>query len=316
MSAGDHDSETIGTFLFGNPSDFFDPITHIETFESPLREPLLAFKSNLASAFQVGSVPFQLTHAAVVAQRLNQLVMAEKIRCRTKVERGEIAEHETERVAHQIADARLSEEMTNEEIITYFADSTLQRLSNYIRDAAFREAVHELLRQALIICWEAFEIFANDTIRALLNARPHLINGFLKDKNYKALLSGEILLEALETNRFDISSAMGDIFCEVAKLDSLKKIRTALNICAGEPSLDAMLKDGRLWRLSQQRHLIVHRRGVIDARYLERTSDRGRIGERLKLGSKYVEASLVLVRDVGCNLSVACQRRLVESGYA
>jgi hypothetical protein len=59
-------SEARNTFLFGEPSGFFDSFRQIECVESPLRGPLLAFKANLSSALQVGNVPFQLTQAALL----------------------------------------------------------------------------------------------------------------------------------------------------------------------------------------------------------------------------------------------------------
>ena len=72
-------------FLFGEPPAFFEPFRHIECAESPINAPLLAFEANLSSALQVANVPFQLTQAAVLEQRINQLTIAEKIRCLTKV---------------------------------------------------------------------------------------------------------------------------------------------------------------------------------------------------------------------------------------
>ena len=86
-------------FLFGEPPAFFEPFRHIECAESPINAPLLAFEANLSSALQVANVPFQLTQAAVLEQRINQLTIAEKIRCLTKVEAGEIAEEDTDKVA-------------------------------------------------------------------------------------------------------------------------------------------------------------------------------------------------------------------------
>ena len=161
-----------------------------------------------------------------------------------------------------------------------------------------------------MICWGAFEIFANDTLRVLLNARPKIITVFAESKPYRDVLSARMLIEALEAKDFNLSSAMGDIFCDVVKLDLLEKIRDAVHISLGDPSVDIMLKDDRLWKISQQRHLIVHRRGLIDARYLERTSDRATVGEPLILNGDYIETSLTVVRDVGCGLCNSAHTKL------
>jgi hypothetical protein len=180
----------------------------------------------------------------------------------------------------------------------------------HLKNDVFRESAQELLRQVLVICWSSFEIFVNDILKSLLNVKPHLISSFQNSKPYREALSGQILLDALVANEFNVSSTMGDIFCEVVKLDSLEKIREAIRLCIAEPALDTILKDERLWRISQQRHLIVHRRGIVDPEYLRRTSDRAMVGDHLKLDGKYIKASLVLVRDIGCNLYEASRKRL------
>ena len=50
-----------------------------------------------------------------------------------------------------------------------------------------------------------------------------------------------------------------------------------------EPALTAALGDKRLWLLCQERHLIVHRRAVVDARFLEATGQTLELGDRLLL---------------------------------
>jgi hypothetical protein len=119
-----------------------------------------------------------------------------------------------------------------------------------------------------------------------------------------------MLIEALEAKDFNLSSAMGDVFCEVAKLDTLEKIRDAIHISLADPSVDSVLKGERLWKMSQQRHLIVHRRGLIDARYLERTSDRAAVGAPLILDGDYIEATLTVVRDAGCGIFTSANAKL------
>ena len=240
------------TFLFGEPSGFFDPFEQIESIDTPLRDPLLAFKTNLSSAFQVGNIPFKITQAAVIGQRYNQLCIAEKIRSGADPE-----DEEADKIARKTASTRLQNELKDKETIDRFSEETLWRLDDHLNDEEFIGSAHELLRQVLVICWGAFEIVVNDTLKVLLNARPHLIRAFQNNKPYRELLSGEILLDALAANEFNISTTMGDIFCEVVRLDSLEKIREAVHLCIAEPAVDTILKDERLWRISQQRHLIV-----------------------------------------------------------
>lgn len=305
-------SRTKENLIFGQPEDFFAAFTQFDSLESPLQSPLLAFKANLSSAFQVGSVPFQLIRSAVLDQRFNQLMIAETIRGEAAVLEGEIAEAEKEKVAFEAATAAMETELADRDVIKNHAARTLETLDRYLSREDFLASAQELLRQVLVMCWAAFEILINDTLRILMNNKPAILKKVYDTKPYRDLLSSRTLFDALEANRYDLSSVVGDLFCEVIKLDSLEKIRDAIHLTLAEPSVDILLKDERLWRIAQQRHLIVHRRGLVDARYVERTSDRAKIGEHIKFDAFYVKASLALVRDIGCEFSRVAQRRLAE----
>lgn len=297
-------------FIFGEPSDFFAQFAKFLSIGPSLRGPLLAFRTNLSSAFRVGSIPFQLTQNAVLNQRYNQLLIAARIRGRASVIEGSLPPNEEDEAISKAAHTSMAGELADPEMIDHHAKATLTTLRGHLQNPEFRATAQELLRQVLVITWGAFENLVSDTIRVLMNERPTIILKFMETKSYRDLFSSRRIMEVLETNNFNLSSCIGDFFCETANLDSLEKISEALHISITQPSLDVMLKDERLWRISQQRHLIVHRRGLIDARYLERTSDHGVIGEQLILDANYVEASLSFIRDVGCALLEAAQQRL------
>jgi hypothetical protein len=57
-----------------------------------------------------------------------------------------------------------------------------------------------------------------------------------------------------------------------------------------------------LFKLAQRRHLIVHRRGSVDAGYLQKTGDNYQVGDTLKLTSEYIYQAIYLVRDVGISI--------------
>ena len=80
-----------------------------------------------------------------------------------------------------------------------------------------------------------------------------------------------------------------------------------------DPLVDTMLKGELLWRVFQQRNLIVHRRGLIDTRYLENTADSGTIGAHIAFNASHVEASLNIVRDAGLTIIKGCNRKLANA---
>jgi hypothetical protein len=115
-------------------------------------------------------------------------------------------------------------------VVKGHANQALEVLNQHLRDEDFHVSAQELLRQVLVICWGAFEILVNDILRVLLNERPKMIKAFTNNRHYREMLSTRVLLEVLEAKEFNLSSTMGDLFCDVAKLDSLEKIRDAIKI--------------------------------------------------------------------------------------
>jgi hypothetical protein len=305
--------EALASFLFGEEKDFDDAYRELDQISSPFSPILQAFKANLRSAFRVGDIPFQLAQTAVLQKRYTQLLIAEKIRCRTKVERGQITEPEVDKEANRCASESMSQELSDKSIIERHADETLNNLDNHLKDPDFKTSAQELLRQVLVMTWSAFEILVNDTLRTLLNSKPSIIKAFADNRPYRDFLSARMLMDALEESKFNLSDSIGDVFCDVVNLDSLEKIRDAIHIGLTSPTVDIALKDERLWKISQQRNLVVHRRGLIDTKYLSKTSDDGSIAKPLVLDRYYIEASLMFIRDCGCVTLKAAHEKWSES---
>ena len=70
------------------------------------------------------------------------------------------------------------------------------------------------------------------------------------------------------------------------------------------------IEDRRLWTIAQRRHLIVHRRAVVDNDFLKNTGEQLALGEKLRVSPAELEDSLTVIRDVGTSLlSVAPRLR-------
>ena len=84
-------------FIFGDTPNFFSPfdVAEVQVQKADaFYTTLLAFRNNLASAFQVASIPYQLVHVAVVDQRLRQLYSSESIRSLKVLNPGEYPSEE------------------------------------------------------------------------------------------------------------------------------------------------------------------------------------------------------------------------------
>lgn len=303
-----HEFIALRRFLFGEPPDIFAEFEELEAIDSPLRPAILVFKENLQSAFRVGCIPFQLVQSGVLAKRFSQIHAAERIRSLIPREPNEGLGPEQEKTALSIARERMEEELRDPDIIHSHAKETLSVLDRHLltTDYSLSESADELLRQILVMAWGALETLVNDTIRILLNERPSLSGCFAESKVYRDILFAKTnIVAALEEHAFDISRVMGDIFCDVVKLDSLQKIQDVSSSLFCDGALDKELKNDNLWLLAQRRHLIVHRRGIVDYKYISSTTDTTPIGQRITLDASYIEASIKLVKGAGITFARA-----------
>jgi hypothetical protein len=171
----------------------------------------------------VGIIPFQLVQSGVLDQRLNQLVIAAKIRNRSIAAETEDEEKERDRISHETAVEQMNSELRDPEIITRHAWSTVNVLKKHLIHNDFQMSAQELLRQIIVMCWGAFEIVANDALRVVLNTKPSVFRGIVETKPYRDSFSSRVLIEALEANGFDLSGTIGDVFSDVTRIDSLDK---------------------------------------------------------------------------------------------
>jgi hypothetical protein len=301
------------SFLFSEPREFFEEFEKIEEIAISLLQPLLAFRANLHSAILVGVIPFQLVNSGVLDQRFNQLVIAANIHNVPIGSETDDEKKERERISHKSAIEQMNSEMRDQEIIKNHALATLNVLARHLRGDDFQLSTQELLRQIIVMCWCAFEIVANDALRVVLNTKPSVFRGIVEKKPYRDSFSSQVLIKALEANGFDLSGKIGDVFCDETRIDSLDKIRNIYGLLLSDAMVDTILKSELLWRIFQQRNLIAHRRGLIDARYLENTADSGTIGAHIVFNASYVGASLNTVRDAGLAIIKGCHRKLTSA---
>jgi hypothetical protein len=304
--------ETRDSFLCREPVGFFDDFEGKRDLAESLLEPLLALRANLQSAIMVGAIPFQLAYSAVLDKRFSQLSIAARIH-ELRVgpaPQSEDENNERDRTAHENAKKEMDLELRDPEAITRHAWSTVNVLKGHLQRDDFRMSAQELLRQIVVMCWSAFEIVASDSLRVVMNRKPMVFGTIAEARPYREVFSSRVLIETMKANGFDLSTKMGDVFCNEVRIDSLQKIRDIYRFILSYSSVDIILGNELLWRIFQQRNLIVHRRGLIDVRYLETTSDSGTIGAYIVFNTPYVEASLNMVRDAGLAIIEGCHRKL------
>jgi hypothetical protein len=263
-----------------------------------------ALRHSLASAVSTVAMPFALASASVEQSHFQRIHIAERIRARSldqdAAQLGEDLEAVRERHALTKANRRMRD----------FADSQDGR-DILIRDtcgfllAALKHglepAAQELIQQGLVLVWSAFEVFCRDAFEALLNAEPARIQALISHPTTRKRFEAERLpLNTLVRYGFDLSSRLGSALVGQQEFSDLQTIKAVFAVLfAGETQLTQALAQRDLWALYQRRHLIVHRRGVIDQSYLGATGEPFAIGTRLVVSPGAFETALSVVVSSG-----------------
>lgn len=149
--------------------------------------------------------------------------------------------------------------------------------------------VNEPLRQATVLLWAAFEYAANEILRIILNKRPELLLG---DSEValalrKALQLGPKSLQAAP------AELLGSWVAREKRLMSFAPLKRALEAAfPSQPGLLTALTEEDLALCAERRHVIAHRAGLVDQKYIERT------GEPLTPGELLVVTSRIFSRQV------------------
>jgi hypothetical protein len=183
---------------------------------------------------------------------------------------------------------------------------TSERLARTLRDVDFARAAEDLLAETLVMTWGALEVLIADVVRCVVNREPSLALQLVSKDPSKKHVRGTVSIETLASYDFSIKDLMGDLLFEEQKLDSLQRMRDIVSVLfPGASALHAALGNVEIYHLWQRRHLIVHRRGVVDDRFIKITGAGNRIGERLKVTPDKVRSAYTLVVSTGTKLLAA-----------
>ncbi len=81
-------------------------------------------------------------------------------------------------------------------------------------------------------------------------------------------------------------------------------------LCADERELKEKLSSQRLYHLSKLRHLLVHRRGIVDRKFVSETKIASEIGSMVKVDPRELEKDVLEVWDVGQKIVESVARKI------
>jgi hypothetical protein len=279
--------------------------TCLATASGTLADIARAFIHNLEGAVQVASVPFALASASTHRSHYQRIFTAERIRARglegAEGEDAEALEKRRSDAATRVADDTFREFVSSDDGRTVVIDDICRFLVSGIREGGLEQAAGELLSQSTVLVWGALEVVSRDLFVAHVNSNPTAVQGLLSDASARKRFDvSNVSLDVLLAHNFNLSSSMGAVLAAQQDMSDLLTIRAVYGaLFPGNERLLALLNDRRLWILSHNRHLIVHRRGVVDERYVHATGSRLSIGTRLRIPPSDFDTYLELVRDSG-----------------
>ena len=278
------------------------------------REIAQAFVGNLDRAATVASIPFSFTFEVVYRVHFEGALKAAAIRIRAAEITSNTAWPPKEPLssdqwaaAAEVATTEIQRRIATDPNRPFdpIAKQTLLELEGKLKDPNFAMANLDLFYQTLASTWGALELLANEVAIALLNEFPSKAANIIREAPSKKHFGTNILnMDLLSKHDFNLSSKMGDILLMERGLSSLEAIRDVFSVIApAEHEVHEALNDQALWLLWQRRHIIVHRRGLVDTPYQVRTSDRQQeIGQPLRLVSRDLDAAFASVIKAGAAL--------------
>lgn len=295
------------SYLMIKPEDITESIILSVPKESVYLQTFLELSENLRSTIIASTVPFLLIRQSVYNERLQTLISAERIRSINahdvlKFGPSHKISEDNEKAVINNAIAQISEELIDPDKIRWFSGRILNQLSQFLSNGDTSSACQELILQGTVGVWTAFETFAKNFAKAYVNKNPNEGVKLLSSDLSKSYFGGgkaSIPAEILSNHDFNLQDSFGDAIFSYGRIDSLSAIEATLKVLFPENhEIGKKVKSRNLYRLSQDRNLIVHNRGVIDRAYNEKIDKHSIIGNKIHVSGNDLDSYLNAVGDV------------------
>jgi len=304
VGSGDDDKVLIRdlrkhSFVPPSPEGCFADLDAAAASLRPEYRPVVeAFRHSLMSTVSTVSMPFSLASASVEQSHFQRLHTAERIRA------DDLSTEDQEEAARAKANSRMLDFVQSQDgRQALIRDTCLFLLSSL--GLGLERAAQELLEQGLALLWSALEVLCRDTFETTLNAVPAKAKALVDDPTTRNRFeAGRLPLDTLLEYGFDLSGKLGTVLVTQQDFSDLRTIKAVYSVlyprCA---DLRQALSHRELWILFQRRHLVVHRRCVIDRPYLEATGETLDVGTHLIVTPNDFERALDVVISSGAVLA-------------
>ncbi len=270
----------------------------------PFRGIAETFIDRLRATIQTTAAPFILANQAAHDKQFQCFSMAERIRARSIDEEPNETEDELEARRNQAARVVVNSKMDafskSEEGIDSLVAETARFLLHLHSTPEIQSVARETLLQGTVATWSTLEMLVGDELTLLLDSRPDLVTKLLSDQNARRKFElPKLNVDDLASRGFDLSKQMGRLLFEERDLSSLPTLKCACEALIDSSCLREKLASPTAWRLNQNRHLIVHRRGIVDEEYLRKTGAKLSVGDQLIVSPTEFEELLLHALSIG-----------------
>lgn len=167
------------------PSDFEGWAREILALQDSISEPLVTtvttFCDNLRAAYSAATLPYGLAHSKASALHFQRLTTAERIRAL----KDDMPDAERNAAADVRAKERFAAFASSDPGLEAIVADLSGTLVGFLDTPTGPDTARQLLYQAILGMWSAFEVAARDGLAIKINAEPRLAQKLLEDSAAK-----------------------------------------------------------------------------------------------------------------------------------
>lgn len=286
-------------FCIIDPTSLFRVLTKLsERFRLEYAEIVLSLIDNLNSVVHTVNTPFYAIKSSVInstAKMIYNEGLVAANQANLEPEKTKLflsGEEDLFEFALQSLDSKLKNPNHKLEC---FTEIYLQ-MSGLLNLEIFARANEELRRQAIVMLVGTLEVFFTDLFVQLLNSNPKTARNLLLDESLKKQFNnGKFDIEILNEHGFDLRGKLGLLIFKNRQVDSLEFLIKIVQIATGK---EFKIKDKVVWKMFENRHLIVHRRGLARLNSDEESQKKSRLVPRPADVADAIHATAELARLV------------------
>ena len=277
--------------------------------QSEYLEILSSFEHNITSVISILSLPLTISQTRTKLLLFDNYLKQELILNAPEPSFGTETEDEKKKAleddiirkenAFNVAKKRFFDETYTEEGTKNYWDITYDFLSGLYDIKEVPLAISELLNQSCVLLWSGFEILARDFFIVYLNknnSRVELLNNYLKAKK----ITNNISLEILSSHSFNLSNNMGTMLESNIEFSRIENVREVYKLLFPDNTeMITLLSDKTLWKINQQRNLLVHKKGIVDKKYFDSTDDDTPIGKAIIITPQLIKQYIEYIKNIG-----------------